>query len=64
MAVTPQEMRLFASECIGWSDEARDASQRDLIMRVARSWTDIASSLERRLANGQTIDADLRRKLD
>lgn len=64
MAVTPQEIRLFASDCVGWSDAARDASQRDLIVRIARSWINIASALERRLDNGQRVDPDLRSKLD
>jgi hypothetical protein len=39
MAVTPHEMRLFALECVRWSKESEDASQRDLMLRVARTAT-------------------------
>ena len=35
--VTPDEMRLFALECLRWSEEAEDASQRDLMIRVAKN---------------------------
>jgi hypothetical protein len=62
--VTPQEMRLFALECLRWSEEADDASQRDLMIRVARSWMDTASTIERRVSNGDELADELRIKLD
>jgi hypothetical protein len=62
--VTPQEMRLFALECLRWSEEADDASQRDLMIRVARSWMDTASTIERRVSSGDELADDLRIKLD
>jgi hypothetical protein len=62
--VTPQEMRLFALECLRWSEEADDASQRDLMIRVARSWMDTASTIERRVSGGDELADDLRIKLD
>jgi hypothetical protein len=62
--VTPQEMRLFALECLRWSEEADDASQRDLMIRVARSWMDTASTIERRVSSDDELADDLRIKLD
>jgi len=62
--VTPQEMRLFALECLRWSEEADDASQRDLMIRVARNWMDTASTIERRVSGGDELADDLRIKLD
>jgi hypothetical protein len=62
--VTPQEMRLFALECLRWSEEADDASQRDLMIRVARNWMDTASTIERRVSSGDALADDLRIKLD
>jgi hypothetical protein len=62
--VTPQEMRLFALECLRWSEEADDASQRDLMIRVARSWMDTASTIERRVSSSDELADDLRIKLD
>jgi hypothetical protein len=62
--VTSQEMRLFALECLRWSEEADDASQRDLMIRVARSWMDTASTIERRVSSGDELADELRIKLD
>jgi hypothetical protein len=64
MTVSAIEMRDFAVQCMRWSEEASDAAQRDLIVRVARSWMNTASTLDRRLAEGRSLIADLRRKLD
>ena len=60
--VTSQEMRL---DCLHWADEAANASQRDLMLRVANSWMDIASSIERHVSNGRELALpDLRSKLN
>jgi hypothetical protein len=64
VAITPQDMRLFALECLRWSEETEDASQRDLMVRVARTWMKTASALERRSDNGEGLVGDLRTKLD
>jgi hypothetical protein len=64
MPVTPQEMRLFAAECLRWSDETDNASQRDLMRRIARMWMHTASALDRHIANGDEVLPDLRWKLD
>jgi hypothetical protein len=61
MAVTSQEMRVFALDCLRWSEETGDAGQRDLMVRVARSWINTASLIERR---DELSRADLRSKLD
>jgi hypothetical protein len=64
MPVTPQEMRLFAAECLRWSDEADNASHRQLMLQIARTWMHTASALDRHLANGEKVLPDLRWKLD
>lgn len=62
--VTPQEMRLFAAECLRWSDETDNAGQRDLMIRIAKSWMYTASTLERHADNREDVLPDLPRKLD
>ena len=58
------EMRDFAVQCMRWSEEARDAGQRELIVSVAKSWMNTASTLDRRIGEGRALPADLRSKLD
>ena len=63
--VTPTEMRQFALECLRWSEHAPDASHRDLMLRVAKTWMATASEIERRVAMGdELVLPDLRTKLD
>jgi hypothetical protein len=63
--VTPDEMRLFALECLRWSEQTDNASHRDLMVQIARTWMNTASSIERQVANGATLArSDLRSKLD
>ena len=63
--VTPQEMRLFALECLRWADEAAsNAGQRDLMIRVAKTWMNTASALDRHIDNGGELFPDLRGKLN
>jgi hypothetical protein len=64
MAGSPQEMRLFALECLRWSEETEDASQRDLMVRVARTWMKTALMLDQRVHNGEELVDDLRVKLN
>ena len=63
-AVTPEEMRKFAAECLRWSETTGNASQRDLMIQIAKSWMHTAATLERHADNGEEILPDLRRKLD
>jgi hypothetical protein len=63
--VTPDEMRIFAAECLRWSDQAGNASHRDLMVRIAKQWMTTAAMIERRVAAGDQLAApDLRNKLD
>jgi hypothetical protein len=63
--VTPQEMRLFALDCLRWSEETANASHRDLILRIAKTWMNTASSIERHISDGYELATpDLRSKLN
>ena len=63
--VTTQDMRLFALDCLRWSEETHNASQRDLMQRISRTWMTTASTIERRLSMGDDLELlDLRSKLD
>lgn len=63
--VTPVEMRLFALDCLRWSDETHDASQRDLMHQIAHTWMNTASRIERHVDNGGELALpDLRSKLN
>jgi hypothetical protein len=62
--VTPHHMREFASDCMRWSIETENASQRDIIVRLATVWTNTANYIDRQVAEGATAFPDLRNKLD
>ena len=63
--VTPDEMRLFALDCLRWDELTDNASHHDLMLNVAKTWMNTASAIERRVADGGTlVSADLRSKLD
>jgi hypothetical protein len=63
--VTPEEMRQFARDCLRWAELTDNASHRDLMLSVAKTWTSTASAIERRVADGAKLaSADLRNKLD
>ena len=64
MSISTVEMREFAQQCLRWSEATSDAGQRDLIARVADSWINTASLLDRRVGEGMILIGDLRRKLD
>jgi hypothetical protein len=64
VTITTVDMREFAHQCLRWSEETSDPGQRDLIARVADSWINTASLLDRRLDDGMILVGDLRRKLD
>jgi uncharacterized protein YyaL (SSP411 family) len=48
--VSPNEMRLFALECLRWSEEANNPGHRDLMMRLAKTWMETASDIEHRVS--------------
>ena len=63
--VTPEEMRLFALDCLRWAELTDNASHRDLMLSVAKTWMNTASTIERRAGDGNKFaSADLRNKLD
>lgn len=63
--VTPQEMRMFAQDCSQWAERASNASDREIILRIARNWMSTAASIERHLDAGWELTSpDLRTKLD
>ena len=63
--VTPDEMRLFALDCLRWAELADNASHRELMLSVAKNWMNTASAIERQVADGAALaSADLRNKLD
>ena len=63
--VTLDEMRLFALDCLRWAEPTDNASNRDLMLSVAKNWMNTASAIERHLADGGMLaSADLRNKLD
>ena len=62
--VTSQEMRSFAGQCLRWSDETDNASHRDLMIQIARSWITTAAMLERRTDMHDDVLPDLRTKLN
>jgi hypothetical protein len=58
-------MRAFALDCLRWAELTHNASHRDLMLKVARTWMSTASAIERRVADGAKLaSADLRSKLD
>ena len=63
--VTPDEMRVFALDCLRWAELTDNASHRDLMIRVAKTWMNTASAIDRRIAAGDELALpDLRCKLD
>jgi hypothetical protein len=63
--VSPDEMRLFALDCLRWAELTDNASHRDFMLNVAKTWMNTASAIDRRVANGEElVSADLRNKLD
>jgi hypothetical protein len=62
--ITTQDMRVFSTECLKWAEASDNASDREIIMCVARIWMKTASAIDLRVADGAQELPDLRRKLD
>jgi hypothetical protein len=62
--VSPEEMRLFALDCLRWAELTDNPSDRGLMIQIAKSWMNTASRLERHTDNGGELVPDLRHKLD
>ena len=62
--VTALDLRLFALDCLRWSEETRNASHRELMLQVAHTWIATASSIERHVgSHAESALPDLRSKL-
>lgn len=62
--VTALDMRLFAVDCMRWSEETHNASHRDLMLQVAKAWVATAAKIERHIGDGgESALPDLRSKL-
>ena len=62
--VTPEQMRLFALDCLRWAEETDNASHRDLMLQIAKTWMTTAATLERKADDGAELVTDVRPKLD
>jgi hypothetical protein len=65
---TPTDLRRFALDCLLWAEDAKDAGQRDALVRLARMWMLTASELDQRapIPGGALPEpfSDLRAKLN
>jgi hypothetical protein len=62
--VTALDMRLFALDCLRWSEETHNASHRELMLQIAKTWVATAASIERHIGNHTEMALpDLRSKL-
>jgi len=58
-------MMAFALDCKRWSEETQNASDREIIMQVSKTWLDTALHIQRRIALGDELAMpDLRTKLN
>jgi hypothetical protein len=48
-------MRVFALDCLRWAEFTDNASHRDLMLRVAKTWMNTASAIEQRGTNGDAL---------
>jgi hypothetical protein len=58
--VTAESMRHFSVTCLDWADQVEDASRRQIIVDVAKTWLSIAAVVE----HCRAPVPDLRSKLD
>jgi hypothetical protein len=64
---TTADYRDFALDCLRWTEQAKDASERDTLIGIARLWLNVATRLDRHIAqasDGGMILRQLRAKLD
>jgi hypothetical protein len=63
--ITTKSLRDFAVECLSDAWNAGDASQRQMMIDIARNWANTADVIDRRVDAGQTdVLADLKHKLN
>ena len=64
---TTTDYRDFACDCLRWTEQAKDASERDTLIGIARLWLNVATRLDRHIAladDGAVILRELRAKLE
>jgi hypothetical protein len=64
---TTTDYRDFACDCLRCTEQARNASERDTLIGIARLWLNVATRLARHIAlanDGAVILPELRAKLD
>jgi hypothetical protein len=64
---TTTDYRDFAGDCLRWTGQAKDASERDTLIGIARLWLNVASRLDQHIAlanDGTVLLRELRAKLD
>jgi len=64
---TTTDYRDFARDCLHWTEQAKDASERDTLIGVARLWLNVAARLDHHIAlasDGAVLLRELRAKLD
>jgi hypothetical protein len=64
---TTTDYRDFAHDCLRWTEQAKDASERDTLIDIAQLWLNVASRLDQHIAlanDGAAIQRELRAKLD
>lgn len=62
--ITTQHMKSFSRTCLEWAWHMRNASDRQVVVTVARDWLNVARALDRRVASGGEPADDLRSKLN
>jgi hypothetical protein len=64
---TTTDYRDFAFDCLRWTEQAKDASERDTLIGIARLWLNVATQLDRHIAlasDSAVLLRELRSKLD
>lgn len=64
---TTTDYRDFAFDCLRWTEQARNASERDMLIGIAQLWLNVATRLDRHTALAGSDAAsprELRAKLD
>ena len=63
--VTTHNLREFSLDCLHWAEQARNPSDRQMIVSVARFWLNIAETVDRSVEDGRGERLrDLKQKLD
>jgi hypothetical protein len=62
---TTKSMRHFAANCLYLAYKAKDPSQRQMMVDVARRWSKTAEEMDRRVREGRAeVLPDLKNKLN